>query len=109
MTDLEIYRLLRKQFRAIDDNVDALARACTTFAQSKQLVDEWSQAQKNYIEARNRVFDSGSQKVQTLFDQLGEAQAEIETSLSNLKKIEKVLDKIGDAVRIGTSLVALGA
>lgn len=108
MTDLQIYRALRNQFRAIDGNVDALAKRCETFAQSKQLVDEWLQAQRNYVEARNRVFDKNSKKVKELYEQLGEAQDDIDAALKSLKRIATVLDKIGDAVRIGTSLVSLG-
>ena len=109
MTDLEIYRLVRRQFRTIDENLDALALACTTFAQARQLADEWAQAQKNYIEARNRVFESSSDKVKELYAELGVAQKDVEQSLKDLKQVERVLDKIGDAVRLGTSLVALGA
>jgi phage-related tail protein len=108
MTDLQIYRALRNQFRSIDENVDALAKRCETFAQSKQLVDEWLQAQRNYVEARNRVFDKNSKKVKELYEQLGEAQEDIDAALKSLKRIAAVLDKIGDAVRIGTSLVSLG-
>ena len=108
MTDLQIYRALRNQFRSIDDHVDVLAKRCETFAQSKQLVDEWLQAQKNYLEARNRIFDRQAKKVKELYEALGEAQGEIDAALASLKRIAAVLDKIGDAVRIGTSLVALG-
>src|SRR5688500_7003715 len=108
MTDTQIYRALRAQFRAIDENVDELARRCETFAQSNQLVDEWLQAQQNYLEARNRIFDTSSKRVAELYDELGVAQTEIERALSSLKRIANVLDKIGDAVRIGTSLVAMG-
>ena len=108
MTNLQIYRALRAQFRTIDENVDDLAKRCETFAQSKLLVDEWLQAQRNYLEARNRIFDVSSKRVTELYEQLGEAQDEIERALATLKRIAKVLDKIGDAVRIGTSLVSLG-
>jgi hypothetical protein len=108
MTDVQIYRALRKQFRSIDENVDALAKRCETFAQSKQLVDEWLQAQKNYLEARNKIFDKNAKKVKELYEALGEAQTDIDAALASLKRIASVLDKIGDAVRIGTSLVSLG-
>ena len=108
MTDLQIYRALRDQFRSIDGNLDELAKRCETFAQSQQLSDEWAQAQRNYIEARNRVFDANGAKVKALYAELGAAQKEIDKSLADLKKIATLLDKIGDAVRIGTSLVALG-
>jgi DNA repair exonuclease SbcCD ATPase subunit len=108
MSDLQIYRALREQFRSIDGNADALAKKCETFAQAKQLSDEWAQAQRNYVEARNRIFDSNAAKVKELYEQLGEAQKKIDGSLKDLKKVGSILDKIGDAVRIGTSLVALG-
>ena len=108
MTDLEIYRLMRRQFRAIDENVDELARNCTNFAQAKQLSDEWTQAQKNYVEARNKVFNASSAKVKALYEQLGEAQDDLEKNLENLKRLDRILDKIGDAVRLATTLVALG-
>ncbi|MGZ8869332.1 MAG: hypothetical protein ACXW2P_13400 [Thermoanaerobaculia bacterium] len=108
MTDVQIYRALRNQFRSIDDNVDGLARRCETFAQSKQLVDEWMQAQKNYVEARNKIFDRNVKKVKELYEALGEAQTEIDAELASLKRIATVLDRIGDAVRMGTSLVSLG-
>ena len=108
MTDLQIYRALRQQFRAIDENVDSLAKRCETFAQSKQLVEEWMQAQRNYIAARNRIFDKESKRVKELYEELGEAQKDIDAALASLKRIATVLDKIGDAVRIGTSLVSLG-
>jgi uncharacterized protein (DUF885 family) len=108
VTELEIYRLMRRQFRAIDENVDELARNCTNFAQAKQLSDEWTQAQKNYVEARNKVFNTSSAKVKALYEQLGEAQEDVEKNLENLKRVDRVLDKIGDAVRLATTLVALG-
>ena len=109
MTDLEIYRAVRKLFRTIDENLDELALNCRTFAQSRQLGDDWAQAQKNYIDARNRVFDSNEEKVKELYEQLGAAQDEVEASLKQLKRIDQVLDRIGDAVRLATSLVAMGA
>ena len=108
MTDLEIYRLMRRQFRAIDDHVDALAANCTNFAQAKQLADDWTQAQKNYVAARNLVFNANAPKVKALYEQLGKAQEGVEKSLANLRRVDKVLDAIGDAVRLATSLVALG-
>lgn len=108
MTDVQIYRALRKQFRSIDDHVDALAKRCETFAQSKQLVDEWLQAQKNYVAARNRIFDKNAKRVKELYEALGDAQTEIDAALASLKRVAAVLDTIGDAVRIGTSLVSLG-
>ena len=107
-TDLQIYRALRKLFRTIDENVDDLALHCKTFEQARQLVEEWTQAQKNYIDARNRIFDSNDKKVKALYEELGTAQDAVEKSLRNLKKIERVLDQIGDAVRTGTTLLALG-
>ena len=109
MNDLEIYRTLRRQFRTIDEHLDELALQCRTFAQARQLGDEWAQAQKNYIDARNRIFDSNEERVKELYEQLGAAQDEVEASLGDLKNIAKVLDRIGDAVRLGTSLVALGS
>jgi hypothetical protein len=108
MTDLEIYRLMRRQFRAIDDHVDELALNCKNFAQAKQLADEWTQAQKNYLEARNRVFNANSAKVKSLYEQLGKAQDDLEKNLTNLKRVDKVLDRLGDAVRLATTLLALG-
>lgn len=108
MTEVQIYRALRKQFRSIDDHVDALAKRCETFAQSKQLVDEWLQAQKNYVAARNRIFDKNAKRVKELYEALGDAQTEIDAALASLKRVAAVLDTIGDAVRIGTSLVSLG-
>ena len=109
MTDLEIYRALRNQFRTIDENLDELALNCRTFSQARQLGDEWAQAQKNYIDARNRIFDSSDTRVKELYEQLGAAQDDVEESLDDLKEIAKVLDRIGDAVRLGTSLVAMGS
>ena len=108
ISDLQIYRALRNQFRAIDDHLDELAKRCETFAQSQQLSDEWAQAQRNYIQARNRLFDGNAANVKALYDQLAAAQKEVDKSLGDLKKIATVLDRIGDAVRIGTSLVGLG-
>lgn len=105
MTDLEIYRLMRRQFRAIDDHVDELAANCKNFAQAKQLADDWTQAQKNYLEARNKVFNTSSAKVKALYERLGVAQDELEKDLGRLKRVDKILDKIGDAVRLATSLM----
>lgn len=108
MTDLQIYRALRKQFRTIDDHADELARRCETFAEAKQLSDDWAQAQRNYLNARNRIFDTNAARVRELYAQLGVAQKEIDASLQKLKKVAGVLDRIRDAVRIATSLVGQG-
>ena len=108
VNDLEIYRAVRKQFQTIDAKLDALAAACRTFAQSQQLSDEYAQAQKNYVGARNRLFDTNAKRVSELYEELGAAQSAIEESLASLKQVDKVLDTIGDAVRIATSLVGLG-
>ena len=109
MTDQQIYHALRKQFRAIDENIDALRDRCTTDAQRQQLADDWAQAQKNYIEAGNRLFDGAEEDVKRLYEKLGEAQGEIDESMAEIRKIDQVLDKIARAVRIGKRLVKLGA
>ena len=107
MTDLEIYQLYRDQFRAIDANLDKLANACTTFAQSQQLSDEWNQANVNYVNARNKIFAEDLATVQTLATDLKTAQDNITTSIQELKEIAATLDTISNGIRIASNLLAL--
>lgn len=109
MTDQQIYHALRKQFRAIDENIDALRDRCKTAAQKQQLADDWAQAQKNYIAAGNRLFDGAEEDVKHVYEKLGDAQREIDESMAEIKKIDQVLDKIARAVRLGKRLVKLGS
>jgi predicted nucleic acid-binding Zn-ribbon protein len=106
MTSLEIYQLFRDQFRAIDTNLDKLARACTTHDQTVQLNQDWTDAQTNYINARNRIFKEDD-KVTSLAQQIKGLQKTIDTDLTDLKDIAATLDEISDVVHLGTTLLSL--
>lgn len=109
MTNLEIYRLYRRLFRTIDDNLDDLAKACQTHDQTVQLSEEWTQAEANYIAARKKVFKEDDPTVESLSGQLGSVTKAIDADLKSLKNIATTLDRITDAVHLGTALLSLSA
>ncbi len=108
MTDVEVYRALRKQFRTLDDRLEALTARCTTDEQRQKLSEDWALAQKNYIQAGNRLFDANAKEVQRLYTELGGAQQDLEEALEDFKRIDRILDRIAHAVRLGSRLVRLG-
>jgi hypothetical protein len=107
MTNLEIYQLLRDQFRTSDDNLDQLAAACTTHDQTVQLNAEWTQAEANYVAARNKIFAEDDPGVDSIGKQLQTAQDSIEADLASLQNVAETLDKISDAVHLGTTLLSM--
>lgn len=109
MNESDIYAALKAVYDAIDNDLDRLAAACQDFSQQQQLSTSWTQAQINYVEARNRLFDLNNQEVQSLTTQLKDAQKGLKDSIAELKSIVTTLSKISEAVSIGSSLVGLAS
>ena len=52
------------------NNLDKLARACKTHDQTVQLNQDWTDAQTNYINARNRIFKEDAQLIEEIQSRL---------------------------------------
>ena len=110
MTDMDVYLAYSEQYRLIDDNLDDLVRRAESFLQATLIIDGWKQANKNYIDARNKVFDANQELIKTLFAEFTASTKSIQEALNELKKtpdlIGKVASLISSAVKKGTELKA---
>lgn len=104
MNDQDIYLLFSEQFRLIDDNLDDLVRVSTTFAQANRIIEDWKQANLNYLRARNKLFSAHEAKIKDLVEDFGESQKAIEKALADLKDDATTIDKIAKVISIGVGI-----
>jgi len=109
MSDGPSFEDLKKQYFFLDTNFNRLSAACQTDEQRDQLRREYVNARDNFWEARNRAFREDDPLVQSLNEELKDAQNKIEQLLSGEKNIAELLNVIAQAVGLASRLITLGS
>lgn len=99
---------LEDQYFLLRQNFQDLFNACQTEAQREELRIRFATSRRNYQLSINRIFDENSAQVEDLLARMKLATDQIDASLENLQNIVAVLGVITAAVKVGSSLAALG-
>jgi translation initiation factor 2B subunit (eIF-2B alpha/beta/delta family) len=104
MNPLEV---LQREYNFLRDNRDDLLARAPTLAQKQQVLLAEQQAHLNLLNAINEVIESGDAQVQSLTQQLSNAQDEIEVAIANEASIAQILNLITSAIHLGSTLAGL--
>ena len=104
MTDQDAYLAFSDQYRMIDDQLDSLVAAATSYAQAQAITQSWEQANLNYIQSRNKLFADDSASLQGLYEQLVKSTENIKQALTNLGKPAGDIGKITAAITTGVNI-----
>lgn len=105
----EPLRELEDQYFALRQNFEEFFDACQTDAQRDELRRRFATSRRNYQLSINKLFNESDQEVEDLLVKMKDGTEQINASLQNLQNIVAVLAVITAAVKVGSTLAALGA
>src|ERR1041385_7827183 len=105
----EPLRVLRDQYFLWRQNFEDLFNACQTDDQRDELRRRFATSRRNYQLSINKIFNESDQEVEDLIVRMKDGTDAINSSLQNLQNLVSVLSVITAAVKVGSSLAALGA
>lgn len=100
----ETLQALQDTYETLSDQIDLLSAACQTQEQRDALTAQYLQAQHNYFSARNKIFEENDAEVARLTVALRDANQDIGRLVAEMGNISKCIDRITQAVNIGTSI-----
>lgn len=105
----EPLRELEDQYFVLRQNFEDVFDACQTEVQRDELRRRFATSRRNYQLSINKLFNESDQEVEDLLVQMKDATEQINASLQGLQNIVAVLGVITAAVKVGSTLAALGA
>lgn len=100
---------LKDLYFLLDRNFNKIFAACKNDDERDLLRQAYVTSRDNFWEARNRIFVENDPHIVALNTELKAVDTDIKASLKAMKDAAKVLALVASAVRLGSTLLTVGA